>query len=184
MRGDAEFCAPIHLVRPDLDLDGFAGWPDHRGVQALVHVVLRHRDIVLEPSGNRVPAGVDDAEGGIAFAHGFDKDADSDEIVDVRELVPAHNHLLVDRVVVLRAPRDGGVDPGLLELVLELLGDRGQILLTFGSSVCDETHDFVIDLGMEDLEGQVFEFPFDRVHAQPVCQRGEDVEGLAGFLRA
>ena len=73
---------------------------------------------------------------------------------------------------------------GLLELVLELLGDRGQILLTFGSSVCDETHDFVIDLGMEDLEGQVFEFPFDRVHAQPVCQRGEDVEGLAGFLRA
>ena len=37
---------------------------------------------------------------------------------------------------------------------------------------------------MEDLEGQVFEFPFDRVHAQPMRQRGEDVEGLAGLLRA
>ena len=184
MGGDAELRAPVHLMGADLDLHGFAAGADDRGVEALVHVVLRHRDVVLEPAGDRVPPGVDDAEGRVAFADGFDEDADADEVVDVGELVTAHDHLLVDRVVVLRPAGDGRLDAGVGEFGLELMGDGREVLLPLRCPVGDEADHLVVDLGVEDLEREILEFPLDRVHAEPVRERGVDLEGLACLLRA
>ncbi len=55
----------------------------------------------LNRPGHRVPPGVDHAERGVAVAVVLDQDADADQVVDVGELAAAHDHLLVDRVVVL-----------------------------------------------------------------------------------
>ena len=48
VRGDAELGHVVHLARADLDLERQPLGPDHRRVQRLVHVELRHRDEVLE----------------------------------------------------------------------------------------------------------------------------------------
>ena len=98
--------------RADLHLHGLAGRADHGRVQRLVHVELRHRDVVLEPAGERVPAVVQHAEDAVAVRVGVDEDADADEVVDVGELAAAVDHLLVDRVVVLRSPGHPRVDLG------------------------------------------------------------------------
>ena len=77
--------------------------PDHRRVQRLVEVELGHRDVVLEPALHRLPQRVDRAERAVAVLHRVDDDAHADEVLDLVELLAPHDHLLVDRPVVLRA---------------------------------------------------------------------------------
>ncbi len=49
--------------RADWSSTGLPVGPDDRRVQRLVHVELGHRDVVLEPAGDRVPSRVHGAEG-------------------------------------------------------------------------------------------------------------------------
>src|SRR5690625_3589957 len=58
VRGNAVFSPAVHLVGADLDLNRFALRTNHGGVQRLIHVELRHRDVVFETARNRSPAGV------------------------------------------------------------------------------------------------------------------------------
>ena len=108
VRRDAVLRPPVHAPGADLQLDRLALRADHGGVQRLVHVELRHRDVVLEPPGNRVPPGVHRAEHRVAVAHRVDQDPDADQVVDVVEADVAGDHLLVDRVVVLGPPGHAG----------------------------------------------------------------------------
>ncbi len=115
VRGDAVLGAPVHLDRADLELDRAALRTHHRRVQRLVEVELRHRDVVLEPALHRPPQRVDRAERAVAVLHRVDDDPHADEVVDLGELLAAHDHLLVDRPVVLRAAGHLGVDVQLVE---------------------------------------------------------------------
>src|SRR3546814_15790664 len=58
-------------------------------------------------------------------------------------------------------------------------------IIDWSSDVCssdlDHPHDLVVDLGVQGREGEVLELPLDGVHAEPVGQRGIDVEGLASL---
>ena len=54
MRGDALFCHAVHLLGADLELDRRAQRAHQRGVQRLVAVALRDRDVVLEAAGLRL----------------------------------------------------------------------------------------------------------------------------------
>ena len=110
VRGDAELGGAVHRVGADLHLDRLAGRADDRRVQRLVHVELRHRDVVLEPARHRLPVRVDDAERRVAVADRVDQDAHADQVVDVVEVATPHDHLLVDRVEVLRPAGDLRLD--------------------------------------------------------------------------
>ena len=111
VRGDAELGLLVHLPGAHLDLERRAGRPDHRRVQRAVAVQLRHRDEVLEPAGHRLPERVDEPERAVAVARPLLARAVGDhahgrEVVDLVELPALLGHLVVDRVEVLRAPRD------------------------------------------------------------------------------
>src|SRR5690606_18771952 len=85
VRREAVFGTAVHVPRADLQLHWFSRGPDHRGVQRLVQVELGHRDVVLEPAGNRLVARVHGAKDGVAVANGLDEDANAHEVVDVVE---------------------------------------------------------------------------------------------------
>src|SRR3712207_9478827 len=55
VRGDAELGRAVHLARAHLDLERPSLGPSHGRVQGLVAVQLRHRDVVLEAAGHRLP---------------------------------------------------------------------------------------------------------------------------------
>ena len=136
MRGDAELGALVHLVGADLDLDRAPLRPDHRRVQRLVQVELRRRDVVLEAAGDRVPAGVDRAEHRVAVADVVDEHPDADQVVDLVELATAHDHLLVDRVVLLRPADDLALDLRRLEVVVDRVDDLLHELLALRGARC------------------------------------------------
>ena len=48
VRGDPFFGYPVHFMSSDLDFDALAVGTDNAGVQRLVHVRFRQRDIVFE----------------------------------------------------------------------------------------------------------------------------------------
>ncbi len=181
VRGDAVLGRAVHRVRADLQLDRLAARADHRRVQRLVHVELRHRDVVLEPARHRLPVRVDDAEGRVAVAFGVDEDADADQVVDVGELAAAHDHLLVDRVVVLRPAGDVGLHAAVAQVGVDPLDDLGQVGVARRRPLGDQPDDLVVALRVERGEREVLELPLDRVHAEPVGQRGQHLERLAGL---
>ncbi len=148
-------------------------------VQRLVHVELRHRDVVLEPPRHGVPPRVQRAERRVAVPDAVHQDARADEVVDLREVVAAHDHLLVDRVVVLRPAGDGRLDLRAAQVGRDLLAHDGQVLLARRRALGDEVDDLVVHLGVQGLERQVLELPLDRVHAEAVGERRVDLEGLA-----
>ena len=155
--------------------------PDDRRVQRLVHVELRHRDVVLEPSGDGVPPRVDDAERRVAVLDRIDQDADAHQVVDVVEADVPGDHLLVDRVVVLGTAGDLRVDLGLAQVGADVLDHFLQERLAPRRPVGHQADDLVEPLGVQGREGEVLELPLHRVHAEAVGERGEDLQGLPGL---
>ena len=182
MCGNTELSAAVHIPRADLNLHRFTAGPHHRGMQALIHVELGHGDIVLEPTGHRAPSRMHGTERRIAVGDRIDDDAHAHQIIDVFEIVPAHDHLLVDREVVLRTARHIRLDALRLEIVIDLVENLLEIHVTLSGAARHQHHDLVVDLRIEHLEAQFLELGFDGVHTQAVGQRRIHVQCFAGFL--
>ena len=80
----------------------------------------------------------------------------------------------------LRTPVDGRLQPGVGQVGADLLGDLTQVLLAQRGAGGHQLHDLVVDLGLQGGESQILQLPLDRVHAQPVGQRSEDLQGVSG----
>jgi hypothetical protein len=187
MSRDPELGGLVHLARPHLDLERPPLRPDHRRVQRPVAVELRHRHVVLEAAGHRLPERVDQAERAVAVARALvacalDDHAHGREVVDLVELAALLRHLVVDRVEVLGAARDLGRDPDLLQLAPQHLARFGDVLLPVGPPLGDHRLDLVVLARMERLEGEVLELPLDRVDPEAVRERRVHLERFARLL--
>ena len=181
VRRDAVLRPAVHVPGADLQLHRLAARADDRGVQRLVHIELRHRDVVLEPPGDGIPPRVNDAECRVAVLDRIDQDADAHQVVDVVEADVPGDHLLVDRVVVLGTAGDLLVDLGLAQVGADVLDHFLQEGLAPRRPVGHQADDLVEALGIQRREGQVLQLPLHRVHAEPVGERGVDLQDLPGL---
>src|SRR5207245_7295786 len=184
MRGDAELGHSMQLMSADLDLDRLTGVRDHRRVQRLVAVGLRHCDVILEAARHGLPEGMDDAEHTVAITHRVHLDADGRQVVDLGEVLLLAGHLLPYRVDVRGWAGDLGLDPDVIELTSEDLAqvrDQGLALVALARDALD---DVFVCLRLQVAEGQVLELPLELPDAEAMRQRGVYVEGLAGDLAA
>ncbi len=70
-------------------------------MQRLVHVRLRHGDIVLEPAGNRLPGSMDDTEGAVTVTHRLDDNPERGQIINLVKIDALPFHLEVDGIKML-----------------------------------------------------------------------------------
>ena len=112
MCGDAVLGVLVHLVGADLNLNRTPAGTNHRRMQRLIEVELRHGDIVFEAPGNGVPSTVECSQNRIAVANCLDQHAHRDKIKDLIEGFITDDHLLIDRIVVFRSPAHGALSPG------------------------------------------------------------------------
>ena len=68
-------------------------------MKRLIHVRLRHGNIVLEPSGYRLPHGVDDTQHSIALFDGVDDYPYSNKVKDLVKLFVLELHFFVNAVI-------------------------------------------------------------------------------------
>jgi hypothetical protein len=120
-------------------------------------------------------------EGGVAVLDRVDQDAHPDQVEDVGELLAPHHHLLVDGVVVLGPAAHRGPQLHLLELGVHLLDDLGDVLLAGRLALGRHARDLLVPQRVQGREGQVLQLPLDLVDAEPVGQRGVDLQDLAGL---
>ena len=181
VRRHTELCPLVHFGRSDLQLDRLTLGADDRRVKRLVQVEFRGGDVVLEPPGNRSPPGVDRAEHCIAVAHRVHEDPNPDEVVDLVELATPHDHLLVDRVVLLGATRHAALDFQGLEVILDCVDDLLYETLTLRRALADKALDLDIEFRIQHSEREVFEFELDRLDSEPVREGRVDLERLFCF---
>ena len=115
-------------------------------------------------------------------AAALDDHAHRRQVVDLVELAALLGHLVVDRVEVLRAPRDLGRDVDLVELLLQHHRRLAHVLLAVGAPLGDHLLDLLVLAGMQRLEREVLELPLERVDAEAVRERRVDLERLARLL--
>ncbi|MNN62176.1 hypothetical protein D3C81_1774580 [compost metagenome] len=105
VRRDPVFGRPVHLPGADLNLRGFPVRANDRRMQRLVHVRLRHGDVILKPPRHRLPQRMDDPQGRVTVLDIVNDDANGQQIVNFVELLVFHRHLLIHAVNMLWTPR-------------------------------------------------------------------------------
>ena len=165
----------VHLMGPDLHLEGPALRAYNGGVKRLVHVELGHGDVILESPGDGPPLRMQRAERRVAVANRVDQDPDAHQVVDLVEFLPPQDHLLVHGIQVLGPPFYLGLDLHLPELPLEVGGHFLDVVLPLALPLLHESLDLVEPVRVQGPEGEVVELGLDALDAQPVRQRRVDL---------
>jgi hypothetical protein len=180
VRGDTRLGHLVHVLRADLDLDRHAERAEERGVQRLVAVRLRDRDVVLELARDRLVERMQRAQREVAGRHVGHDDAEAVDVEHLGERDVLLLHLLVDRGDVLLAA-------GHLRLHLEFLQPRADALLDLAhrvAAVAARLRERLVEhakaRGVQRMEAQVLELVVERVQPQAIGDRRVDVERLAG----
>ncbi len=124
------FGNPVHLVRPNLDLNRFSIVSDDRRMEGLVHVCLWQVDIVLEFSRNGCPHGVDDAQGLVTIFVGVYNDPEAYQVIDLLKVKILGLHFLVYAGDFFRAPRNFGCDSVFVEFLRDNPDNFGDVSFT------------------------------------------------------
>ena len=126
MRGDAGLGDAVHVFGANLHFDGHAIGTEQSGVQRLITVDARNRDVVLEATRHRPVHTVHRAHGAITSINRVDDDAQSIHIDDLGQRRAFTLHLFVDAKHVLLARFDSALHACFGERRAQLLGDARQ----------------------------------------------------------
>src|SRR5687767_396289 len=179
VRGDAGLRQAVHVLGPDLHLDRRAVRAEQGGVQRLVAVHARDRDVVLETPGHRTVEAVHEAERAVALVDAAHDDADAEHVDDLRQRQVLAPHLHVDAVQVLLARLDTAVDTAAGERLAHRLHDLRQELALVAARALELALDDAVALGIERVKAELLELELDGVDAEAVGDRPVDVESLA-----
>ena len=180
MRRNAVLVHAVHFLGTNLNLEGTRRRANDRRVQRLVHVELGHRDVVLEAPRDGMPQVVNGTQTRIALGDGIDDDAQTDEVVNLREALFLLLHLLVDGVQVLGTAVYLRVcEAHAVEFLAQCLHGLGEVFLACLARLVDHLLDLLVFGRFEIEERKVLELPFDRAHAEAIGERRVYLHGLA-----
>lgn len=181
MGRDTVFGDIVHAPRADLQLDALARRADDRGVDRLIVVLLRRRDVVLEATWNNAPAGVHDAERPVAGRDVIDDDAETPDVGKLFEGQRLRLHLAEDRIGLLLAALDlrslqaFGLKQ-FAQLVLDLLDQTFVALGKLFQSPSDRLESFRVDVA----EREIFELFAHILHTHAAGERRIDIHRFFG----
>ncbi len=184
MRRDAVFGDLVHRAGADLQFDALLAGSDDRGVQRAIVVLLRYRDVILEPRRHHRPGHVHDAERAVAFLGRTDENPVADEIGQLLEPDRLALHLAPRRVRPLVPALDLRRNAAVGELLGKLALDFGHDVLAARRECREPLADDAIRVGMEFLERKVLQLLAHLVHAHAAGERRVDVERLLGGAAA
>jgi hypothetical protein len=104
VRRNAELGFAVHFARANLHFNRLAGGPQHFGVQRLVIIRLRFGDVIEKHLRHLHPLRMHHTQGVVTVGHRRADDAQRDQVMQVVELAPLLDHLLINGVKVLGTP--------------------------------------------------------------------------------
>ena len=182
MGGDTVFCRPVHFKSTDLNFKGLAVRTDQCGVERLIHVRLRHGDVVLETSGNGLIHFMYDPQRCVTVLHRIYNDPDCKQIVDLIQGLILINHLFIDTEEMFDPAVDLGMDPGVIDMLPDLSDNLIDERLTFASLQIDLFHQIIIDFRFQIFQRKIIQFDLYLGNTQPLSDGCVDIHGLPGFF--
>ncbi len=161
----------MHGRRPNLDFHHPPIWSDHGRMQRLIHILFRRCDIVVESVSDRCPHVVNHTQRVIAILNCRRHYANCDQIVDLFKRFLPLNHLAIDRIKMLGASCDLNLHSIISKSLGQHLAQIFDIDFTFGTRQIDSFHQITVDVRLDVLQRQVFQFPFDLRHSESMRQR-------------
>ena len=170
----------VHLPGTYLHLQGLRARPYHGSMKGLIHIILGIGYIVVELPRNGFPKGVHDPQNGIAFHYGIYDNPYCQKIIKLihRKVFPAH--FFVDAVKMLCPAGDVHIYSRLDDFLLKNIDGFLYDILPFGKFFLYSSTNFIIGIGIKSPIGKIFEFLFNMVNPQAVCQRSVNLLGFPG----
>ncbi len=160
----------------DLHLDRNPERPEQYGVQRLVTVGFRNRDVILEFSGNRFVQTVQNPECAIARIDGVDDHTKGVDVVHSGEAQMLFPHLLINAVQVLLTAEHVRDDALLAQVAPDAILDFVDDLLAIPTNPLHLLPDHAVAQRVQRRETELLQFETDLIDAETLRDRRIDLE--------
>ena len=165
------FRSTVHVVGADLYLKWLPGRPHKRSMQGLIHVRLRHGDIVLKPSGNGLIHLMDYAQSRITISYRIHNDPNGKQVIDLIQRLSLIYHLLIDTEKMLCPPVNAGFNSCIINMLAHFLHQLLNILLPYTLTNRHLFHQIIVGFRMKIFQRQVIQFNFNLGNTKTLGKR-------------
>ena len=137
MGSNTIFGSSVHFIGTDLDLKWLTLRSDKGCMERLVHIRLRHGNIILESARYRLVHFMDYSESRVTVSHCLYLDTHCKYIIDLVKSLILVLHLLVDTEEVLYPSVDLSLKPCVIYMLLNIRNDPLDICFSLHKSVID-----------------------------------------------
>ena len=166
--GNTELRGSVHFKGTNLNLKGHSVPSDYRGMKRLVHIGLRHGDIVLKAPGNGGIELVNKAQHRITILYRIHDDTDGKQIIDLVYGLVLVYHLLVNGEKVLDSSLNVGSDARLFDMLPHLLHNLVDSLFPNLSFKMHLLRQVVIHLRLQVFQGKVVHLNLNLTDTQTI----------------
>ena len=175
---DTVLCRLMHIEGTDLYFKRLAGASDQSRMQGLIHICLRHGNIVLEAAGNGLVIRVDHTQCSITVLHGIDNDSNREQIIDLIQRLILVLHLLVNAEEMLDSSVDLGLDAGISDVSVHLFDNASDVFLTGALSHGNLVHQIIVHFRLQIFQRKVIQFDLQLTDTQSLCNGTVNLERL------
>ena len=151
-------------------------------MERLVHIGLRHGDVVLEPAWDRLIKLVDHAQGRVAVLDGIHDDPHREQVVDLIQSLVLVHHLFINTEEMLRPAFYLGFNPCFFHVGLYFVHDLFYKSFPRVFAQGDLFRQVVIGFRFQIFQRKIVQFHFDLGNTQTVGDRRIDLHRLLGLF--
>ena len=178
--GDTEFTDTVHLECTNLDLQRLAVGKGHCSMQGLVHVGLRYRNIIFEPSRNRAPQPVHNPQRSVTVLYCIHQYTDGQQVINLIQFFMVPHHFFINTVEIFGTTLDLTTDINPVQFLAQGLHGVVDHGFPFFPFCLNLLYQIVIQFRIPVPEGHVLQFPLDCINTQAISQRRINFQGFLG----
>ena len=168
----------MHFLGPDLYLERLPHRTHQRRVERLIHIWLRHGNIILKTSRNRRIHLMDHTQSRIAVLHGIHNDPHCKQIINLIHGLILIDHFLINTEEVLNSSVDLCLNVGIFHMVRHFVHNLLNKFFSFRLSCIDLLYKIKENLRLRILKRQVVKLCLNLGNTKPLGNRSVDVHGL------
>ena len=158
MRRDAVFRRFMHLKSADLYFKRCRVFSDQRRVERLIHISLRHCDIILKTPRYRLIHFMNDAKRGITILHRIHNDPDRKQIIYLIDRFILIFHFFINTEKMFDTPVNLRFDPGVADMLADFINDRLNIFFPHILADRNFVYQIIVNVRFQILKRKIVQF--------------------------
>ena len=185
---DTVLCCLMHLKCTNLNLKRLSIRSNQCSMQRLVHIWLRHGNVIFKSAWDWLIHLVDDTKSCITVLDCIYQNTDSEQIINLIDCLVLINHLLINTEKVLDSSVNLRLDGRFIHMLFDLLDNIIDKFLSFTLTKCYFINQIIIYIRLEIFKRKVIQFYFNFGNTKSHSNRSINIHCLAClfllFLRA